>query len=290
MKYTFYSRDYFSNRGDFQISHQHYNDIINFCYTYGDSFSLVSKNKITSKNDMFEEWRISLPEHSVQNKRVYKSRRFYKCCEENRILLLQLADNILNRFEVELEDLAFYRKDKSLLFSSITHEGEYSVFPLEDENVQSILRHGHWLEMVGGSPYEEGLPHAPASEHVLFPQTRWNLLEEPLYEELIAFQRASPCKDTRDIRSILHLIDNFCKNGPEWTRDYNLPSAISFTPPWYSAFRLYILGALGAYTDEDVGDVIVKAGYTGSKGIQFFFACLDKFVNEFAEIDLSGKI
>lgn len=75
--------------------------------------------------------------------------KFYKACAETFRLLLEMADSVFQlQYNGEFqnpEDLAFFRDDGTILFTSCVHEGECSLFPKTDENISEVLAQGNWI-------------------------------------------------------------------------------------------------------------------------------------------------
>lgn len=279
MKYTFYARDYYSNSGSFTFTQEHYYDLINFCFKYGKYFSLVVWKDNTIGFDQLEKWRIPRPQITFQNETFFENRRFYSCCEASYSFLLKATDTIFDFERPNPEDIVFYREDGTVLLDSVAHEGECSIFPMYEENASKLLEHGHWLEMTGGSVFEEGIPSAPASEHQLEPSTSWDMFNEPLFIRLREVQLSTTCySGMKKCGDLMVFIESVC-DDIERSQFCDRPiSGIKYVPAWYCAFKLYILGKCDAKTSDSIPDALKKAGYFEKDGVYRFFNLLEQFI------------
>ncbi|MBE6708520.1 MAG: hypothetical protein E7578_04670 [Ruminococcaceae bacterium] len=73
--------------------------------------------------------------------------RFYRCCDETLKFLLAKFDSIYSFVpwcNNNPEDPYFYRSDGSVLFASLTHEGECYLLPHDGEDFSNILTTPPW--------------------------------------------------------------------------------------------------------------------------------------------------
>lgn len=76
-------------------------------------------------------------------------KKYYHLCSELRDFILQKTDRLFIWIYAwgftNPEDPVFYRKDGSIFFESIIHEGECYLYPREDEDVSNIVSKEHWI-------------------------------------------------------------------------------------------------------------------------------------------------
>lgn len=280
MKYTFFARDYHSNSGNFDFTKQHFHELLNFCVTYGKYFSLVIGDNVAVGFDQLEKWEISRPQFPFQNETHFEKRRFYSCSEASCNYLLSATDSIFDLEYPNPEDIVFYREDGTVLVDSVAHEGECSIYPMLDEDASRLLDHGHWLEMIGGSTFEEGIPCAPASEHQQEPSLSWDMFNEPLFIRLREVQLSTTyLARMKDCENLVEFIESTCDDIVcSHFGDCPAPQ-IKYIPAWYCAFRLYVLSKCEARTCERIPDALKKAGFCEQNGVYRFFDLLDQFIS-----------
>lgn len=75
-------------------------------------------------------------------------RYFYKCTHQSIELLKKNIDSLFEYFWKDIhsvpQDLTFYREDFSVLFHTVTHEGEAYLYPKSGEDMSSIIQLGNW--------------------------------------------------------------------------------------------------------------------------------------------------
>lgn len=283
MKYTFFGRDYFSNSGAFDFTPDHYSTLLKRCSQYTTYFSLQIHGEHTLFQRELRKWEIEKPDFPYQGESHPENRHYYRLCPESFELLSRITDNF---FEFDYtcehpypEDPAFYRSDGTVFMDVIAHEWECNIYPLPEENVDDVLAFGHWLNMVGGSVFEEGKPRAPASEHQLPISPTWNILGDPVYEVLRAIQKAPELHiGTKSVDAMLHYVNGYCLGMSDHVQTLRLRTFLAYRPRWYSAFELYVQGQCGAMTNDTLGDALQQAGFPGEKGFVQFFALLDQFI------------
>jgi len=162
-KYIFTDTDY-EGRGEeeYDITGEDYKELIRTCAKYCDSFAFVLKNvealpkeldsfKLPITTDIIEQYGYDnafVPQVQklfVQNEPIYH----YKVCTEMIEWFLWINDSLYDWYYVPEkicpEDLTFYRKDGSVFFSSVTHEGYCELTVRDDEDVSHIISKDHWL-------------------------------------------------------------------------------------------------------------------------------------------------
>ena len=280
MKYTFFSRDYFANSGDYDFSKLHYLAIIDFCFTHSWCFSLVFWDDHYGTDRTLNSWNIPNPGFLFQNETNPSRRLFFSCCKESRDFILRETSSIFDFVWPKPEDITFYRRDGSVLFDSIAHEGECSIFPRLHEDISEILAHGHWIRMEGGTVFEEGSPCAPACDHQIVPCASWNMFEEPLFVEIRRIQFSNEYETLFNcVSELVAYIDTFCKKVQYCITGDHCSPLIRYMPQWYVAFKLFVLGQCHENTNTALSVAFINAGFRGKEGIHKFFEYLDSYVS-----------
>lgn len=285
VKYTFFTRDYFSNSGDYDFSREHYVELLEYCFRNCGIFSLqfMFENDLTKK---LRKWEIENPGFAFQNETRPLNRHYYCADHSTHDFLLNITSSIFDFYASPQhpypEDIVFYRKDGSILLDSVAHEGECSIYPYSVEEAMPIIRHGHWLYMEGGNYFEEGIPIAPAKEHQLPPMMGWNLLKDPMFNTLTELYKVPENYINHpDIESLLSFIDEYLRNNSN-PPELHLPkTAPPYVPTWWLAFRLYVLGKCEANTNDDIMVALHRAGFAGRDAFNHFFTILHLFAADY---------
>lgn len=160
MSYHFYGYDFFTGRGIYDLEQEHYWALLQLCLKYCSYFSVLLSEKSAEKMQAFHAYSMKKPDFPYQNESHMERRRFYLVCDESIRLLYRLSYNIFELYEIGNhafpEDPVFYRADGSVFFDSVIHEWECHLFPRENENIEPVLRFGHWLYKQGGTVWKEG--------------------------------------------------------------------------------------------------------------------------------------
>lgn len=150
--YRFFNTDE-TGWDEYDIEGDQYLALIDICCQY---CSVVSFDIYPKHEDA--EYLKQIQKYMVKRDNTYKyfgafitgsDKRFYTVCPEI-CDLLKKEKNMFSWFWQEnnpfhFENLTFYRKDGSVFFESITHEGECDLIPKEEENVDRIVSNGHWV-------------------------------------------------------------------------------------------------------------------------------------------------
>lgn len=156
MKYKFYDTDKFGIN-EYDISGNEYVELIHTCCKYCKTMSLRAAcdnvshlrelsnyrtNDIAFIPDAYRHYDIS--HNKPEN--IY----YYNVCSELCELMLSISDSIFKWIYgwgyTNPEDPVFYRHDGSVFFSSIIHEGECTLIPRDDEDVNKIISSGNWIK------------------------------------------------------------------------------------------------------------------------------------------------
>lgn len=79
-QYSFFSRDYFNNSGDFSISKEHYSSVLRHCFRYGKYLSLIVCRDNSPIAEELEQWRV--PPFQTERLNQQVMRRFYVACAQ----------------------------------------------------------------------------------------------------------------------------------------------------------------------------------------------------------------
>ncbi len=153
--YMFYDTDSYGD-DEYDICGEEFRELIDICFSYCDILSLVIFTPDTAFLDELKKYRVEKPPHFP----AYKSLstfigskfqpyvQYYKLCPQLKELLFKMSDSIFKFIANEKyknpEDPTFYRKDGSVFFASVIHEGEISLMPTENEDVTYIVAKAHW--------------------------------------------------------------------------------------------------------------------------------------------------
>ena len=154
-QYKFYDTDLYGVE-ELDICDEEYKYLIKICCKYSDKLSL----RITNQNAiLLEKLKPFISKEIFDCKSVYghygndfSNINFYTVCD---YLCEVIINNTKSVFEwingwgySNPEDPVFYRKDGSIFFCSIIHEGECTLLPRDDENVKEIISKKGWTEAV----------------------------------------------------------------------------------------------------------------------------------------------
>ena len=152
------------------ICGKQYEDLIKLCCKYSSVFSIIVQVPAMNVVKELEKFRIERPEniefnhnHYVTKENTEPGGRFYKVCPQLCEFLLDKADSIyewINGWDFENpEDPTFYRKDGSVFFTSVIHEGEVFLLPRDDEDVSIVINNDYWREVEPDSRIASRLEH-----------------------------------------------------------------------------------------------------------------------------------
>ena len=166
MEYFFYDTDIFNTcNEEYDISGYEYLKLLTLCEKYCCYFSLCFGEK-SEYIEIFTPFELpdigfTKSENYCKIERNSKMKdltslieigrtMYFKITEKTIKLLMTLSDSIFGLPYLDIykttADLAFYRSDKSTFFSSTTHEGICTLFPTDNENVESIISNSHWTK------------------------------------------------------------------------------------------------------------------------------------------------
>lgn len=155
-KYVFYDTD-ITGQEEYDIAGEDYRELIQICCKYCTIVSLRITHAETSFVNELEKYRIPKDKnitfvykhyYGISSKNPTEV-KFYRICPELYELLLKISESVFKWIYgwgyTNPEDPAFYRSDGSVFFSSIIHEGECTLTPINGENISKIIEKGHWI-------------------------------------------------------------------------------------------------------------------------------------------------
>lgn len=164
--YKFYDWDSVANT-ECDIMGEDYKQLISLCCKYSTTMSVIIKNETESIYSQLQKFEISRPPKITYHYSNYGlgslsdsqiGVRYYQVCTELCILLQSSFNSIFEWLHGwgynNPEDPVFYRNDGSVFFSSIIHEGEITLSPLDAEDTSNITNSVSWKK-VGGSKKSE---------------------------------------------------------------------------------------------------------------------------------------
>ena len=276
MIYKFFDRDYYLNDGCFAITGNHYKELIRICFQYCAYFS-VNVYRQTEFLRQLDPWHTTELIPTSARLDSSKHRQFYLANSETCTLLMQYTDSFFKKrllpSEVFFEDFTFLRADFSVFFEEISHEGECTLYPRNNEDISLVIRYGHWLPC-----NDEHIPVIPAEECTLPSLTNYALENDYFYQLLLAVQ-------TRPEKYIpertMDMLERFI-NGFRPSCDHplsNSKNAIQI-PMWYTFFEIYVLRKCKALTTTPLALALMQNGYTGEAAFNRFFELLRHFKKE----------
>lgn len=149
------------------ICDEDYRALIDYCFTHAAALSFCYHSKELAENEMgrFHPFisRSILPEGYDGTHGIIwlQHQCFFYCTEELRAYLHQKATSLFDWFycgrDPVPEDLCFYRKDGTMLFSSCTHEGECYFVLRKNEPIPEFVDHYGWARLEEDHLYYTGL-------------------------------------------------------------------------------------------------------------------------------------
>ena len=165
MKYQFYDTDE-SGWAEYDIKGEDYIELMKLCIKYSKTvcfrkfIHLEYNSRIPER---LEKYRLPINENTI--KPYYGNYRhscFKKLTDEakEQLYLLELSEEVIewllsatddiwdwDRGADKLlpEDPVFFREDGSVFADSIIHEGEFNIFPIDGEDVSSVVSKEHWF-------------------------------------------------------------------------------------------------------------------------------------------------
>ena len=157
--YKFFDHDETPYR-EYDLSGKEYRDLIGLCFRYSDVLSFINCSPDKRIVKLIENDHISRPDYIRTDNSLYGygylnddeiGLRFYRLGSEIMEMMLSetgsIFDWISGRGFNNPEDPVFYRKDGSIFFSSVIHEGEITLSVNDDEDVSSIISNAGWKEV-----------------------------------------------------------------------------------------------------------------------------------------------
>ena len=273
MHYSIFDRDVFNNSGIFILSGPHYYALLKICIDYSFCFSLYPCQLDRKLETELSRWRIPSP---FENTPKDTSLLFYESCKETYHLLTEITHSLFD-FEDQsnkyANDIIFYRHDGTVFMETLVHEGECSIYPRTDENVDTLLSFGNWISI-----NEAGDLDAPAAEHQLFPPLFSDVIEDPFY---ILLQEIQKNPENYLSSVTVETLEQFiCAYNPLGilAKNSGTKPKISTLPYWYIAFKTFVLGKYNCSTATPIAEAICSNTPDGLCGYFRFFELLDEYL------------
>lgn len=157
--YKFYDTDP-TGFADYDIKGSAYSTLLETCFQYCSAVSMRIASAQVVLPTVFERFRLPLTDNVLYAYRHYYGDNLTRLHKEARLFTLspQIMAEIMNITDSVFkwingwgyknpEDPVFYRKDGSIFFSSIIHEGECTLTPRQCENISHIVSQGNWKQI-----------------------------------------------------------------------------------------------------------------------------------------------
>lgn len=270
MTYTFFCRDYYLNDGDYNISGDHYVQLLEICFRYSVFFT-VKGGSAQLINDL-KNW--EYPERKCV---PIIGCAYYYSNKNTRAILLAHSTSLFAEEDctmgAHIRDLTFYREDGSIFMETISHEGECSIFSGDEEDISDILAYDHWLPI-----NDSGKPEIPAKLCNLPIPAYHEIVSERFYLVLREIQKKPQNYFLADAITELHgfiLKYRPINNGYILDADNN---KMSHLPPWYYSFQFFLLAKCNAMSSTPIDDALLKETGSEENAFYFFFSLLDDFI------------
>lgn len=160
--FIFYDTDC-NGEEEYDVFGEEYRTLIKVCCKYCDTLSLRITHFDTSFVNELEKFAIKKSNENITVYQHYYGTniesqslseiRFYKISKELEELLLSISDSIFKWIYgwgyTNPEDPVFYRRDGSVFFYSIVHEGKCVLMPQPNENIEPIVLNKYWKKQSG---------------------------------------------------------------------------------------------------------------------------------------------
>ena len=151
-KYTFYDTD-LTGHTQYDISGNEYQELIKICCKYSATISLKITDKSIQIAKELEKFEIPVTHEVLNTYKHYSDKsdiHHYILCNEVQEILLKTCDSIFQWINgwgyTNPDDPVFYRNDGSVFFESTIHDGICILYPLENEDINSIIANKLWIE------------------------------------------------------------------------------------------------------------------------------------------------
>ena len=161
-KYIFYNTD-LTGHEEYDISGEQYHALLEACFKYSDSFSIILSSSCKADLSKWENYRIPVEAYAKavyshygdintgtgDKIRDYEIRQ-YTLCPELCHLISQHTDTLFSwicgwGFD-NPDDPAFFREDGSVFFNSTIHEGECVLYLKANETLSRSLLDNKWIK------------------------------------------------------------------------------------------------------------------------------------------------
>lgn len=159
--YKFFDSD-ITGQAEFDISGKQYQHLLQSCFQYCTTVSVIVSLNCLDRINPWEPYRIpispivqkvyshyGLPiDGSTSKTDSYEVRHYVLASQMKRML----QDHTSSLFQWTYawghnnpDDIAFYRSDGSVFFSSLIHEGECTLYLKENEDLRDVIAQGNWI-------------------------------------------------------------------------------------------------------------------------------------------------
>ena len=162
-RFRFYDTDA-TGQEEYDISGTQYYELLHTCFKYCTTVAVIVFPWFSGSLELWEDYRIPINENVVSVFSHYGASllenegrtdsyeiRHYKLDALLQKKILEHTDRMFNWTSAwgnnNPDDISFFRKDGSVFFSSIIHEGECTLFPKANEDVEGIVTSGNWIKL-----------------------------------------------------------------------------------------------------------------------------------------------
>ena len=158
LAYNYYDTDQ-TGFAELDIEGEHYLELLEICFYYCASFSWRIRGKGVTEPGNICQFQIPVTSNVVnayshfyhQDSKLWIDEvRHYKIVPETIRAFRSVTDSIFKWINgwgnCNPEDPIFYRKDGSVFFSSVIHEGKCTLLPNSGEDVNEIFKYGNWVK------------------------------------------------------------------------------------------------------------------------------------------------
>ena len=155
MSYLFFDHD---GRGDeIPCADYDFELLLNICFQYSEYVSFIVEESDFARYPELISYTVNEERDQLleaYNMHVRYSREsavsFFYCSEEFKKLILSISKDLWSFIHAwgfaNPEDPTFYRRDGSVFFSAIVHEGEAVLYPRKSEDISAFLDRIQWYE------------------------------------------------------------------------------------------------------------------------------------------------
>lgn len=161
--YKFYDTDAAGN-AEYDISGERYRQFLEACFQHSATVSVLILPEFDGNIDLWDAYRIPVSLEVYRHYGVSPDQeadwincfeiRHYRLTAQMQKMIQSQADSLFSWTcyfgHHNPDDIAFYRPDGSVLFSSTIHEGETTLFLRDDEDFDAVLSQEPWISVPPG--------------------------------------------------------------------------------------------------------------------------------------------